>query len=232
MLQLIKKAVRKFIKLDDTFTSYTGKALQYLRVKSTEDGLESAATSTIIPTVIKDANADTKVDVEESANEDKIRMDVKGVEAFLLNDDGILDLAKQSRVRSYRAVSNQTISYDTYTKIQLNAENYDNQNEFDSTTNYRFTATKAGYYQVNAIINWSTNVDTKRYAAMIYKNGGGVDSAWNHAPGGLGMCVVVSDIIYLAAGDYLELYTYHDATADQTVVSGSDGTYMAIHKLS
>lgn len=41
MLQFIKKAVRKFIKLDDTFASYAGKAGQYLRVKSTEDGLET-----------------------------------------------------------------------------------------------------------------------------------------------------------------------------------------------
>lgn len=38
------------------------------------------------PTSIADADADTKVDVEESADEDKVRMDVAGTERFVLQD--------------------------------------------------------------------------------------------------------------------------------------------------
>ena len=50
---------------------------------------------------IQDADGNTSWDVEQTANEDKVHGKVKGVEAFLLQDDGILDLAQQSRARAY-----------------------------------------------------------------------------------------------------------------------------------
>lgn len=49
----------------------------------------------------------------------------------------------------YRASSNQSVSNNTWTKVQLNAENWDTANAFDSTTNYRFQPTVAGYYQLS-----------------------------------------------------------------------------------
>ena len=50
--------------------------------------------------------------------------------------------------RAYRNTTNQAISDDSWTKVQLNAESFDIGGEFDSTTNYRFTATTTGYYLV------------------------------------------------------------------------------------
>jgi hypothetical protein len=49
-------------------------------------------------------------------------------------------------IRVWRVTSNQSITANTYTKVQFNAEQYDTDNTFDSTTNYRFTPNKAGYY--------------------------------------------------------------------------------------
>ena len=46
---------------------------------------------------------------------------------------------KFSFVKAYRASSAQTINTGAYRKIQFNAEEVDLLNEFDSTTNYRFT---------------------------------------------------------------------------------------------
>ena len=43
MFLLGSRVVQRFISLLDTFTSYVGKAGQFLRVKATEDGIESAA---------------------------------------------------------------------------------------------------------------------------------------------------------------------------------------------
>lgn len=83
-------------------------------------------------TAIKDDDADTKVDVEESADEDKIRMDVKGVEALLLSDAGILTLAKQSACRVTLS-GDQVIPTATYVWVRWNSEIYDVQNEFDSS---------------------------------------------------------------------------------------------------
>ena len=48
-----------------------------------------------------------------------------------------------------RATSNQTVTSAALTKVQLNAETFDTDNAFDSTTNYRFQPTVAGYYPVS-----------------------------------------------------------------------------------
>jgi len=86
----------------------------------------------ISTTKIIDADADTKVDVEESADEDKIHMDVEGTEAFLLSDVGILTLAKQSRC-SAAPDANMEVPSGLYGRVYCNIEEYDEQNEFDNS---------------------------------------------------------------------------------------------------
>ena len=44
--------------------------------------------------------------------------------------------------------------------------------------------------------------------------------------------ITISDIIYLAVDDYLELYTYQNSGGNQTVENGEAKTYLSIHRLS
>ncbi|GAH09300.1 unnamed protein product, partial [marine sediment metagenome] len=120
--------------------------------------------------IIQDADGDTKIQVEKSADEDKIRMDVKGVESFLLDDAGVLALAKQSRARAYQT-SQQSIPASASTKVELNIEDYDEQAEFDHVTNFRFTAKKAGYYLVCGNVVLDGLADGKKYVIGAKKNG-------------------------------------------------------------
>ena len=46
--------------------------------------------------------------------------------------------------------SNQNISSDTWTKIQCNTEEFDSDNNYDNSSNYRFTPTTAGKYYLFA----------------------------------------------------------------------------------
>lgn len=46
---------------------------------------------------------------------------------------------------AYR-VTNQTVSNNTTTKLQINTEEFDTNSNYDNSTNYRFTPTVAGYY--------------------------------------------------------------------------------------
>ena len=71
---------------------------------------------------------------------------------------------------AFRTGSAQSISASTWTKVQLNTENFDTANCFDSTTNYRFTPTVAGYYQINFAVFGGSSTNTAVQAA-IYKNG-------------------------------------------------------------
>lgn len=70
---------------------------------------------------------------------------------------------------AYRS-STQPISSSTWTKVQFNAEDYDPNNKYDSTTNFRFQPDVAGYYDLNSAINiQATNMTAGGIA--LYKNG-------------------------------------------------------------
>ena len=180
---------------------------------------------------IQDADADTSWDTEETADKDEIQGKVAGVEFFRGHDDGIITLAKQSGCRGYLATANQSIASKTHTKCEFNAETYDNQNEFDSTINYRFTATRSGYYLVSGSVYLLSLADGKFIHAFIYKNG--VEVARNKfttgVAGSLGQSVV--DIIYLAINDYIELWVYHSDVVARDLYASEAATFISISKL-
>ena len=62
----------------------------------------------------------------------------------------------------------------TFTKIILDTEEFDTASCFDSSTNYRFTPTVAGYYQINAAVTYDVPASTAGAGAVIYKNGSGL----------------------------------------------------------
>jgi hypothetical protein len=68
----------------------------------------------------------------------------------------------------YRGTSDQSITATTWTKVQLNAEEFDTDSCFDSTTNYRFTPNKSGKYMIGYAMNTNSTTNT---SWAIYKNG-------------------------------------------------------------
>lgn len=111
------------------------------------------------------------------------------------------------------ATTAQTITSNTYTKIQFNAESFDTANCFDSTTNYRFTPTIAGYYQVNVSLYWNGSIAGESIVAL-YKNGSfdknianffGASSAKIYVQGG-------SVLLYMnGTTDYIEIYGFQNS---------------------
>lgn len=125
---------------------------------------------------------------------------------------------------AFRAWRNgaQNLTQNVFTKVQLNAETFDTDSCFDSTTNYRFTPTKSGYYQVNATINTSgSNV----WYGIFYKNGAEFSRFVQNAALGLGFSG--SDTVFFnGSSDYLELYIYSTGVGS-TVVTGEASTFMS-----
>lgn len=116
-------------------------------------------------------------------------------------------------------VSNQSVSDDTFTKAQFASEVIDTDNAYDNSTNYRFTVPSGagGKYflftrlQIDSEAN--SNLDTAK--ASIYKNGSNLDAlATNYGQGESNLNsnqprelgIVVSIIVDLVAGDYIEIY--------------------------
>ena len=135
-----------------------------------------------------------------------------------------------SKARAYRGTSVQSIPNNDVTKVQLNAESYDIDDEFDSTTNHRFVAADAGYYLICAQCRLDTGVDTKFILTAILVDGSYV--AWNqsHMSSASGIGTFVSDIAYV--GSYVELHVKHDSGAASNLSYGTEQTFMSIHRLS
>lgn len=103
----------------------------------------------------------------------------------------------------------QSHSAATWTKVQFSVENFDTNSNYDSTTNYRFTPTVAGYYQINVIIE--TNA-TALGGSAIYKNGS-VYKRMFYSNVGEGTTGTVSALVYLnGSTDYVEAYVYSNSS--------------------
>jgi len=107
------------------------------------------------------ATSDTSGQIELQAN---------GVTRLTVSSSGVSFTSASTAAPTFSAYqsSAQSLSSGTWTKINLQTEEWDTNNNFDSATNYRFTPTVAGYYQINGNANGNSNV---QFIVAIYKNG-------------------------------------------------------------
>ena len=131
-----------------------------------------------------------------------------------------------------KRTSSQTISDVTETKIQFNVEDFDSDNAFDSTTNYRFTVPtgEGGKYCIYYAVNvYDYPATIYQYQPILKKNGnivnesGSWDGTSSSPVGSYGYSYNNQIILTLVATDYLELFVYIN-TGDSgtgTVSSGS-----------
>jgi hypothetical protein len=115
--------------------------------------------------------------------------------------------------------ADQTVSSNTFTKVAFNVETFDTNNNFDSTTNYRFTPTVAGYYQLNFVLAFPTGANT--CIASIYKNGSEYLRGTRTDSSAAGLGSSVSAIVYFnGSSDYVEAYGF---TSGTTFAGGATG---------
>jgi len=178
---------------------------------------------------ITDADSDTFLDVEETSDKDEIVGKVAGVEALRIYSSGISDLPKQSRCRVYMS-TNQDISSGSTVIINFDSKDYDVQNEFD-TTNHRFTATKAGYYLIAATIQWYNAIAAgSTLTHRIYKNGAEVQIT-QVPPDGVSPGMSLLTILYLSAGDYVDIRIAQSTGNTKALYGGASKTTLSIEKV-
>jgi len=133
---------------------------------------------------------------------------------------------------AYLSGTDQSVSSNTWVKVQLNSENFDTANCFDSTTNYRFTPTVAGYYQVSGQIysESSSSYGTGIFVA-IYKNGTvyRAASVYN-TTAATASTPSISSLVYLnGTSDYIEMYGYYVSGASMKFgVSGGNTAFSGL----
>jgi len=131
-------------------------------------------------------------------------------------------------VRATRITSDQTISSTASTKIQLNGETFDLYNEFDPTTNYRFTAKRAGRYKVSGQ-SYAFNA-TNRIGLEIKKNGSTQCFAYFSDDGNGDVYPQASCAFDMVVDDYVELFTVAVSDSSYSIGLGGTRTYMEISR--
>jgi len=121
--------------------------------------------------------------------------------------------------------SNQTISNNTNTKIELDTVDYDTDSAFDNSTNYRFTVPsgKAGKYWLGAKLMFY-NTATALNMAIIYIKKNGTQALYLREQAGsiwMQKGINVSGVLDLSVGDAITVDVYISHSSGTTTVFGS-----------
>jgi len=120
--------------------------------------------------------------------------------------------------RANRATS-QTLANVTWTKIQYNVENFDTANCYDPSTNYRFTPTVAGYYNIQGQITID-GTDGTAVGLRISFNGAEVLANFFTTSSGDYGAVTASDLIYFnGTTDYVEIFGWQSSGTSKTLIA-------------
>ena len=126
--------------------------------------------------------------------------------------------------------SDQSISDNTDTKVQFNAELWDSNNCFDSSTNYRFTPTVAGKYYLFSQCRYTTgsanavdscgmailkNGSTRYFENILIPNSNG--NGWVMTSAGI--------LDFNGSSDYAEVFLSVDVTGGTIQIKGNSTNY-------
>jgi len=200
----------------DTKELYYDNGSSWVRVVSGETGLY-------------DADRDTYIEVEKSADEDIIRGYVANTEALKISSAGILTFQKQSVCVAYLS-SDQSLTAGSETKVNLDAVTIDVQNEFDST-NHRITVNMAGKYLVIATVTHKPVSSGDRLDVFIRINGASGTWARTVAYTNEQHTIMSAQIFELNEGDYVEMYA-RNYDSNGTIVGGKTLTYLCVAKIA
>jgi hypothetical protein len=114
----------------------------------------------------------------------------------------------------------QSIATSTWTKIAFNTKFFDTNTNYDAATNFRFTPTVGGYYQINANVFTSASAAGLAFIA-IYKNGA-VYCYGNVVPNTNGGYITVNTLVQCnGSSDYVEVYVYQNSGVSLTFGSNT-----------
>ena len=159
---------------------------------------------------------------------------VRGTAGQLLQTDGAggtswVDTQNNISIVRTNLSANQSLGTSGWQKLSFNTVVFDTKSEFN-TTNNRFVALKAGYYEINAGYHTFNQSDTNYYGIAVYKNGVEYQETSAHHYGINLISRIINCVIYLNASDYIEIYA-HNINSGTTIDSFSGKTYFEIKQI-
>lgn len=132
------------------------------------------------------------------------------------------EIARLPNAPAFSAYANASTSIPTaaITKVNFQVEDFDTAGNFASS---RFTPTVAGYYQINASVQFTGS--TTNPLCYITKNGTQVKCGSYSTGSFTGPVSVVSGLVYLnGSTDYVEVAAYHSTGSSVNTIAAADTT--------
>ena len=127
----------------------------------------------------------------------------------------------------------QSIANATDTKVSFQTEVFDTNSDFDNSTNYRFTPTVAGKYQINAGVGISSLDPGNQLIIKIYKNGTAYRSHKTFSSVNDSQSTVISDILDMnGSTDYVEIYAYQNDGSARNTYTTEGATFFSGSKIA
>lgn len=159
-----------------------------------------------------------------------LQLQDNGSNVFVMADGGIWTTGSQSAIRAYRNTSSQSMTQNVVEKVEFNAETFDVKGEWDSTTNYNFTATAAGKYLVTASVFAESIANGEAPSLYIYKDNS-VHTERNFRATATSMSLFITDIVSLGAGGVIDI-RYVNASGASTLRNDQTLSFVSIHKIA
>ena len=131
------------------------------------------------------------------------------------------------RFYAYRN-GNTSIANNTYTVVGYNAENFDSDSKFDTST-HRFTPTVAGFYYL-AAQGVTDSVSSHNFHITLRKNGSAILRAKNQNVNQ--NTVSFSVIVESDDNDYFDVELMQDSGGGRNILGGSEYNYFTGFKLT
>jgi len=118
--------------------------------------------------------------------------------------------------------SNQTISNETYTKVQFNTENYDTDNAYDNSSNYRFTipSGEGGNYLISANLRFQS-FSGGEIRLVVRINGTDKGYFNTDVASNIFHSVAITFIKNFSASDYIEIFAWQNSGGNLYVQGSS-----------
>lgn len=140
-------------------------------------------------------------------------------------------LVQGPRFLARRAGTTQTVLTGTWTRVNLNLVTFDSFNYWDAGL-ARFVCARTGFYQVNFSVGYRPALSAdKKYMARLVLSGANAAQTINQSSHSDYLNAANAILILLSAGQWLELWCWHNSGGSVNLDYTNQLTYLSIHNL-
>jgi len=120
--------------------------------------------------------------------------------------------------------SGHSVPSSTWTVVDFDVVDYDVTSDFNIVTD-RFICPTSGYYLISGKVKFVIMLDGEAIFAAVFREGVSEIESSVYGSQTVSLSTSFTDIVYLNAGDYVEVRVYHTGSFSRSIYGDIEGTY-------